>query len=128
MRAAEGQRFDPLRIAQGELLSDHPTHGDAKDVRLVDPQAVDDADGIVGEQRHRVRGIRLITLTDSAIIKDDRAKVLSEGGNVPAPADRTNGEAHDENQRLATAMFFVIDIDPVSAEVRHGRTTPISRG
>jgi hypothetical protein len=39
----------------------------------------------------------------------------------------TDGEAHDENQRLAAAVVFVIDVDTVGAEMRHGQITPINK-
>ena len=122
--AAEGQAGDPPGMTQGKLLGNHAAHGDAENMRLLNVQAVEQPGRVVGKHRHRVRLVRLVTLTHAPVVKGDGAEGLGKGRDIPVPADRADGKAHDQKQRLATAVFFVVQRNPVGLEMRHGSGTP----
>ena len=111
--AAQDQAFDPLRMTQSKLLGDHAAHRDAENIGLLDPQMVQQAGGIIGKHRHGVRSIRLLALTHPPVVKGNRPEGPGKAVHIPVPADRADGEAHNEEQRFTLALFFVVQLNTV---------------
>jgi hypothetical protein len=53
------------------------------------------------------------------VIKRDDPELFGKVWDIPVPTSGTDRESHNQHQRLASAMFFVIEVDPVRAYVGH---------
>ena len=67
VRRAEHERLDAVRMAQREALRDHAAQREAVDVRAIEADAVEDADGVVGHRLDAVAAAQRRRAPDAAV-------------------------------------------------------------
>src|SRR5882724_7156223 len=107
MGATQRERLDPFGVTQSEFLCDHPSHRDTEHVRLVNIETIEKTCGVISKHLHRIRRVGFVALPHATVVKNDRAEVLGKSGDGPMPSNRTHRKSHNEDKRLAAAMFFV---------------------
>src|SRR5690349_5276244 len=107
MGATQRERLDSFGVTQSEFLRDHPPHRDTKHVRLVNIKTIEKTCRIISKHLHGIRRVGLVALPHATVVKNNRTEVLSKSGDCPMPSNRTHRKSHNENKRLAAAMFFV---------------------
>ncbi len=86
------------------------------------PSAVEQARGIVGHAADGVGPGRLRAPPGAAVIEHDRAIAFRERRELEHPGHRVGGEAHDQQQRVTTAVLFVVQLDIADGDGAHGGT------
>jgi len=61
----------------------------------------------------------LIGFTHAAIVEDDHAKTLGQRRDLKLEAVAATRQAVDQQQRLAFAVDFVVEVDVVDFDLRH---------
>ncbi len=138
------QRVQTFRMMNGERLADHAAHGSAADVRAVDIQRIEQADGVAGHvlqvvgRLHGLSGytgskqschvwravrIELLRKADIPIIEaDDKVPGINQTlAERRPPAGHLRAEPHHQEQRpaVAVAKGVVLDLDAVGLNLRH---------
>ena len=100
-RAVQPERAHPVRVAQGQLLGDHPAHRGAADVGAADPERVQQARHVGGHAGDGVGRGRHVALAGAAVVERDHAMLGCEGGRLQRPRGVVPAPAHDEHERRA---------------------------
>ena len=100
---------------QSEVQSRKTAHGKSDDMRLVDSQPVQNRQnvitGMVLAVHIRIR--RHLRRREAACCKGDTAIAPGEIAHLRFPTAHVAGKLMDENDRLAFADLFIIEIDAV---------------
>jgi hypothetical protein len=138
---------DSLRVLRGEHLPDHAAHRGAHDVHALEPERVEQPDGVgrhvletVGRRdrpaqqrpadgakdvrhRHALEAGRAAAV---AVVEGDDAQALVHQGlhELVGPEGRGHAEPHDQQQRRrgGVATQLVVDRQAVGLERGHGRS------
>ena len=144
-RHDRAQRPGPVGMSDRHLLGDHPAHRGAHDVRRVDPEGVEHADGIVrhvgervgrfdrlachgcAEQGHHVGLAGLVEpgrQADITVVEPDHvvARTGEESAEVFGPHDQLGAQAHDQEHRRIrrVAELLDLDVDSVGLDLPQG--------
>lgn len=105
---------------------DTPTHGDTKDVRLLNGKCIHESFGIVGHHLKRVGQIWLVGATRTTIIEREDPVFFCEPTNDAIPLREVGSKSNDQHQRLALAVYLVIHLNVV--DVYRGHCGHLSMG
>ena len=120
MGAPEHEAIHAIRVAQGDLLSDHPAHGDAEDVCLRDAQGRHEADRVRGKHGDRVFLVRFVRQAGPPVVEQEELEVLLQLQGERLPPRQVAGEAHDEDQRRPLADHPMVHAQAVYVTEGHG--------
>jgi hypothetical protein len=98
-------------MAQGELLSDHPSQRQPVHVRAAHAGVVEDRDGVVGEVGDRVRQRRPVAVADAAMIEAEDPEAARQHRHRPPPSLSRGAEAHDEQDHRPSAAGLPCEPD-----------------
>ena len=115
----EGQRPHPLGRRQRHLLRDRAAHRNAEQVEAVEPERVGQAERVLRHVRDLVLASRPRGLPDVAVVEDDRAVALGEGGDLQHPGEGVGRQPHHAEQRLTLTVLLVVDRLAVGLDLGH---------
>ena len=127
--APQDQGTNALGPREGHLLRHHPAERLPVDVGAIDPERIQQRQGVVHERRHRRWAGRLVAVAVPAEVVRDDPELTGEHGDVPPPAGDVAPHAFEQDQRrrVLRAVELVEEANPVGArEDRHrpARPTP----
>jgi hypothetical protein len=108
-------------MAQYELLGHHAPHGMANEIALGHGQRVEQATDVSGEE---LQGVviapgGLDRAAVAAQVEGNGAIPLGESAHLEDPVLQVAGIAVDEDDREASALLFVVDVEALNGQVRH---------
>jgi hypothetical protein len=118
----ELEREDALRGHEGDFLGDHPAHRGATDVRLPNPELLEQAESLSSHPGDGVGDIGRIALAGAAVIQRDDPVLAGEGRRLKRPGRVVATPAHDEHQRLGArgTSLLIEEADAVDGDLGHG--------
>ena len=118
--AHEDHAFDFFRVPEGKLLGDGAAEGAADDAGLLDAEAVHEAGVVVRHHGGGVGAFRFVCEADAAVVSQDAAEVLFPDFCMGIPDAAGGGDSHDADQGVSATAFFIIHLNSVGGDVRHG--------
>jgi len=106
-------------ILERELLCHKTTKRSADDVRTLDADRLQEMRDIVGEQRDRLRPLRLFGSRNAPRIEDDDAEVARKFGSLLEPDPTTGSKPRNQHNRRAITFDLVIELQTVNRYFGH---------
>ena len=101
-------------MAQRELQSDHPSHGQPQQVTSRDPQRVEQAGEVVCHVRYLVGVAGFRAAAGVAVVDQDHLELRGKGRHLgQRPQRRVVPDPHHQDQRGSVAMDLVVQLLPV---------------
>ena len=110
------ERGNHLGMLDGQCLRDHPALREADEAGLLDPQVLEGAGPVLGEQWNRVGSVRLHAAPVPPGVAGDDAIPVGEGLRHTPPERVIPPEPMQEDQRTAAPPVHHEEPDPVGVD------------
>src|ERR1039458_9225233 len=117
-RASQHDLGDLLGMPERELLRDHSAHRYSEHFCLCDSERPDQVARVIGHALDGIDTLGLVAESCSAIVKIDALETVEERQRRNPPGAR-HPKSHDQQQRLAVAVSFVVEVDVTGFDYWH---------